>query len=324
MKSKKRLLLLLFTIVIVSILIMSVDAEVAIEALKGANWWYIVAAALVTLMFPLLCAIRWNLIVLQMGRNLGVWESFKIVMAAWPLGTITPAKSGDLIKVLFLKKILPYSKTTGVILAERLMDVVSLCVYSVIGGILYGFEQAVLFSGTILVGVAVFFVLSTSSMIKYVPQKWRTLVENVLDASKRMCLHWRTFILIAIVSLFNWYLSFFQVWLCYLAFHVSVPMSFTIGAFPLCIFIGLIPVTISGMGTRDSAIIYLFKDYAPYEINLAVGLFYSLFGYWILSLMGIPFMRGAIQGAIGDVRGEELKRNLLAGQDFKEDTTENS
>ena len=41
------------------------------------------------------------------------------------------------------------------------------------------------------------------------------------------------------------------------------PFVYLAAALPLAIFIGLIPVTISGMGTRDTAMIVLLKNMQP-------------------------------------------------------------
>jgi hypothetical protein len=48
------------------------------------------------------------------------------------------------------------------------------------------------------------------------------------------------------------------------------------------------------MGTRDSAIIVLFHPYAAADVSLGVGILYSLFGYWLPSLIGLPFLQRAL------------------------------
>ena len=61
---------------------------------------------------------------------------------------------------------------------------------------------------------------------------------------------------------------------------------------PLAIFVGLLPLTLSGMGTRDPAFIALFGGLGvAAEVSLGVGLLYSLYGYWLPALVGLPFMR---------------------------------
>ena len=318
MKSKRRWILLLLTAFVFGILFYSVDFTVAMNAVRYASPHYLIFSFLLMCTFPIWCAIRWNLIARQVGGHLGIWQSFIIIMAAWPLGTITPAKSGDLIKVLFLKNVLPYAKTTGVIIAERLMDVVALCLYGTVFGLIYEFYRACLFTGSLLVGVIFFFMIAASPLIHWIPSKWKTLVLDILAASKSIYRNAWVFFSILAITLLNWFCSFMQTWCCYQAFHVDVPIPFIIAALPIAIFIGLIPVTLSGMGTRDSAVIYLFRPYASYEINLAVGILYSIFGYWLLALFGIPFMKSALGGSIKNIQGDLIRRELLQSDSSQE------
>ncbi|MBD3266861.1 flippase-like domain-containing protein [bacterium] len=308
--TKKQILLTAITLGVFVFLFRNVSFLEMRNVISQANGMYLFAAFLVMFTFPLLCAIRWQMIVVQIGADLSVWESFKIIMAAWPIGAVTPAKSGDLIKLLFLKNVLPYSKTTGVILAERLMDVLALCTFSIVLGIQYGFYKASLFSGAMLVGVAGLVFLLETPLIRLVPARWTWLMENVFEATKYMFRNGRNFFSLLCISLLNWFMTFMQTWLCYQAFGYAVPLAYIMAALPIAIFIGLIPVTLSGMGTRDWAIIELFGQFAPKEANLAVGILYSIFGYWILTVLGLFFLKSALSGSIGGVKGEELRETI--------------
>ncbi len=313
----KRYLPILITLLIFIVLVSWMDIARTWQSILHADGRYLLLSLLAALLFPFLSGLRWHLIVFQLGKHLGIWESYKLIMAAWPLGTITPAKSGDLIKILFLRHFLPYSKTTGVILAERVMDVTALCVFSLIGGLIYGFIHAIWVSGGILCGVLLFLLFSNTRWVELLPPKWHSIADNVLEATVSMVLHWRSFLLIFMVTLLNWFMTFVQTWLCYCAFHVEVPFLYMFAALPIAIFIGLAPITIAGMGTRDGAIIWLFGKYATLETNVLVGLLYSFFGYWILAFLGIPFMRAAFQGAIGSVSKEELEESIGRKERYK-------
>jgi len=52
----------------------------------------------------------------------------------------------------------------------------------------------------------------------------------------------------------------------------------------------MIPMTLSGLGTRDAAFIFLFGSFGiAEEAALIVSLFYFLFSYILPSVIGIPF-----------------------------------
>jgi hypothetical protein len=48
------------------------------------------------------------------------------------------------------------------------------------------------------------------------------------------------------------------------------------------------------MATRDSAMVVLFSAFASSSQALAAGILYSFFGYWLLAVAGIPFIRKAL------------------------------
>ncbi len=302
--------LLIVTLAVFVFLFSRMDFAKATAILGQADLRLVAAAFCLSLTFPWLCAIRWNLIVRRLGTDLGWWNSFILVMAAWPLGTITPAKSGDLIKIVFLKDILSYSRTTGVILAERVMDVVALGLFGLVGSMVYGFPTAGLVAGAILAGVLLFFLAASSSLVNRVPAKWRGMMLEVLEASRRLYRSAGTLGIILIMTLLNWFLTFLQTWICYRALRAEVPLLYVVAALPIAIFVGLIPITLAGMGTRDSAIILLFQPYATWETNLAVGVLYSILGYWFLTLLGIPFLRYAMLGRIRAIDRESLRQAL--------------
>ena len=55
---------------------------------------------------------------------------------------------------------------------------------------------------------------------------------------------------------------------------------------PIVTFIGLLPITLAGIGTRDAAIIYLFSPFVSYTVAFSVGLIFTLIRYIIPSIVG--------------------------------------
>lgn len=57
---------------------------------------------------------------------------------------------------------------------------------------------------------------------------------------------------------------------------------------PLAIFVGLIPITIAGFGTRDASLLLFFPE-LPQQGILAIALFINL-RYIVPALVGLPFV----------------------------------
>lgn len=309
MRGAPQWLLTLVTIAILGALLYPLDWNAAFEIVRQSNPYYHLLCIGIMLFFPLLSAWRWKIITRQLGAPITLWESVWIVMAAWPLGAVTPAKSGDLVKILFLRNMLPYAKTTGVILAERMMDLAILSLCALLGGLWLSESISVWIGGGFLLGMVLFYTVASTPLFSLLPQRIGKLSGDVLEASVRVYTKPLTLLLTLAITLLNWSCTFLQTWIIFLSLGAEVPLTYTLSALPIAIFVGLIPITLSGMGTRDSAIVFLFQNYTTYEASIAAGLLYSIYGYWLLTLIGIPFMRSAFTYGIRGVGAQDLQDN---------------
>jgi glycosyltransferase 2 family protein len=206
------------------------------------------------------------------------------------MGTITPSKSGDLMKAYYLKDRAPVSLVVGSVLAERLMDVLVLLLLALIGCLAFArWALAGLAGGSLAAVLLLIFLLLR--LRRLIPARFAEKAEPALLSLRSLAaspgfLGW-----IVVLTALNWLVSILQMVFSYLALGVHVPLLFAAGALPLAIFVGLLPLTVSGMGTRDSAIIMLFAPFARPDVSLGVGILYSLFGYWIPALIGLPFLQ---------------------------------
>ncbi|MBZ0256851.1 flippase-like domain-containing protein, partial [bacterium] len=183
---KKKLLLWIVTIGVFVALFAAVDPAKAIQALSKARPLPLLAAVLLTFLFPVLSAIRWKWIMKRLDAHISLWDSLKLILAAWPLATVTPAKSGDLIKVLFLKGRLPYGQTAGLLLAERLIDVSVLSLGAAVGGFFLNIPLIIAVGVSIFLGVIAFFAVFSFGFARILPQKYQALGQDVVLALRRL------------------------------------------------------------------------------------------------------------------------------------------
>jgi uncharacterized protein (TIRG00374 family) len=111
----------------------------------------------------------------------------------------------------------------------------------------------------------------------------------------------RLVVITSLQSVVLFVLSILQVLLLFYAVGISLPVLAGFTVIPVVVLVGLLPVTIGGMGTRDAAFVVLFASYADPASLVAIGLLYAIFRYWLLALVGIPFMLRA--GLSGDEIG---------------------
>ncbi|MCA9726565.1 MAG: flippase-like domain-containing protein [Candidatus Eisenbacteria bacterium] len=260
------------------------------QVLVTANRPLIALAFAVTILFPTFSALRWKRMLRALGYHISFREGCDMIMAAWPMGTITPSKTGDFVKAYYLKGRVPVRLVLGSVLAERTVDILVLLALALVGCLAFHRPRlALLAGGGLVAGLVAIAVLLKARLP--IPAKFADKAEGVLRSLRLLAESPSLLAEVVLYTVLNWMASVTQLYLCYVALGQPVPFGLAIGALPLAIFVGLLPLTLSGMGTRDSAIIVLFQGFASPEVSLGVGLLYTLFGYWIPSVLGLPFLK---------------------------------
>lgn len=296
MAKLKMLTIIIFTVLIFYIIFTRIDAGSVIKILSNVNPLYLLLSILILGVIVLLSVRRWQIILRTTGYSLSFQRSFYILMAAFPLTSITPAKSGDVIKAYYLRDDIPMSKTIGTVLAERMFDLFSLLLISIIGNMFYPQEKILIFMVPIFFLLIILFVISGRNFrIPFIKDSWCDQLQSMMLSIRTIVNNKKTFFTILVISVALWFLAMIQIMLFFYALDINVPFIFAMANVPIAIFVGFVPITLGGMGTRDAMIIMLFAEYAKPDKLLGVGILFSTFRYWILSLIGIPFMRTMIK-----------------------------
>jgi hypothetical protein len=90
------------------------------------------------------------------------------------------------------------------------------------------------------------------------------------------------------LSLFIWLVHLLQIWIFIQALNVqNVGLVTSLGLTPLALLVGLLPLTIAGVGTRDAALIYFYQPHFGAATGAALGLLCTL-RCVIWALGGLP------------------------------------
>lgn len=245
------------------------------------------AAFLLTLFFPVLNALRWLAVVRATGEVMSFGRSFRITMACWPVGTLTPGKAGEMLKGAALSD---RTAGLGTVFTERVIDVAVLGVYGVLFGALAGSLWAVV-GGLVGLGGAAFILLGARAAIPLLGEKKLAgKLRAFLAVSPMLFARPRLLVACVLASALNWFLSMAQLWFLLLAFGAPAPWVLIVGILPAATFAGLLPLTIAGAGTRDSALLLLAAGRIDAAALLASSIAYTLLGYFFLGVAGLPFL----------------------------------
>jgi uncharacterized membrane protein YbhN (UPF0104 family) len=237
-----------------------------------------------------LCGVRWYFVLQASGFDVSFKKVLGIVLSSTSL-SIVPGRLGDLTRSYPLKNEVPIHKSIGTIILEKIIDVCVLCGYASIGLFFVGSHWGLLFLAVALFSIPLLIILRVFSKNLFASSN--SLLTKLHEASDILLetrSHKKNLFAAMGASATNWSLSILQTYWLFLAVGSHVPIISVMAYLPLSIFVGLIPITLAGIGTRDAAFIRFFMAFANPEQSLYVGILYSLQSYVVPSLLALPFL----------------------------------
>lgn len=278
---------ILIALLILVVLFSRIDPAKIFVTLKESNKTLLFISIPVLFTVHLIGALRWRTALIMLGHRVPFWTILRFYLANVPISKITPSYSGDFVRTHYLRDKISVAHHVGVIFLEALFDVFILATLATIGGIAFGVKIAVLPGLILLIAIAAFFIISTRIKLK-VLGKWQGIAENLLTVFQKLFFQPKLFLAVVLYSLMMWVLIIGYIKLSFLAFGVSVPTVAVAALQPIAIFVSLLPISIGGIGIRESAMVFLFSRFASDATILAVGLIYSLAGSVLLPLLLLP------------------------------------
>lgn len=264
-------------------------------------------ALLVNCVAIILKSLKWKIIVNSVKTDFTLIESIKAFFVGFSFSTITPAKLGDFIKVLYIQDDqCGLGKSLATIVIDRLIDIVLLVSIALMG--IYGFSVfyhieiisvttlVLLITGII---VCVYIVLNKpvlSALLKpffnlFVPQNLKNKISVYYnDFFTGLFAFYHDpprFYSSIIIGLLSWIPPFIYGYLLALSIGIDPGIFFFVLVIPIISLLDLLPISISGIGTRDVALIFLFGlKSIPAEQAVAFSLLYLFMSYWLIALIG--------------------------------------
>jgi hypothetical protein len=216
----------------------------------------------------------------------------RIQMVSFLPGLISPAKIGEAAKIYMLQNetSAPLSRATACFVAERALDMLLLAPLAVAGLSLFlgplasvslrrgGLAVIVFAAACVVAGAPVGMYIAKRKGIT-ASDIWRVAAPSNLAGA-------------AGLTVLYWGLVFLEVW-CFCKAALLAPALWqTALIVPPALLSSLLPVTFSGFGVREAALVFLLRQPAfgaSYNQAILVSLLYILFGLGIPALMGLCY-----------------------------------
>ena len=221
-------------------------------------------------------AYKWN--ILNKTQELGLESKslVKFVMIGMFASLITPAKMGDFLRALYLKKEKSCSgaKAFSTVVVDKLFDFLMIFVIAILGSVflVLSIGTASFFISIAIICIIVAFMLALlfnenllfrvgGIFYRYlVPRRIKGAAKNTFEEFNFVIKNTRmgAYILATAVS---WLVLYTQSYLIGLAFGISASYLSFISILAVTTIVTLLPITINGIGTREAALLFFLAPF---------------------------------------------------------------
>lgn len=292
-------------IILLFYIISQIGVTNILEAFHNIDLFYLFISIL--LIFPIILMKGLKLLIVTKTHSVdfSLKDSCVIYLIGQYLGFITPARMGEVIKVFYFKlKTNNLGKSLSVVIVDRFLDLLAVLLFSLFGA----FYLTSFFTNELFSQLLILLMILTASVLLFlkkkflskllkpiylflIPARFKQYVLNrfnefhgeLIVFSKNYS---KVFFLI-LFSLISWFVAIVQGYFLVLALHMQIDFLYFISISPLVVLVTLLPITISGIGTREVSFLFFFSliGIAP-EKTLAFSILAMIITYWSYALIG--------------------------------------
>lgn len=248
-------------------LIYSIGLNTLAKAFVNVNTTYLLLGSLAILLKPILESLKWYSILRYQGIKIDFPYIFRVNFISQYYGAITPGKVGSLMKAVYLRKKLnkPLAFTSSSVMIDRILDLIVVAGMAAVGLLILADAFFIDFNKTIILIVLILvgcLILLNKNLTKvflkiaytyFAPNKYKSKLRegfyNFYDNFPKA----QNFIIPFLITA--------TIWVFMYSIHYAFALAFSVTQIPFIPFIminalgtiiALIPITISGLGTREA------------------------------------------------------------------------
>lgn len=296
----KVFIIFIVPIAIFIILFSKIDILEFLRTLKKVNIIFLITGTLIFLFTNFFISpLQWSRTLSSLTYSLGLKEAIIIKIGNFPIKAILPLKTGDLMRAIYLKrhKGIPFSVGISSLYFNLILNLLVLVIIMSFGYILFNtnFFYGILFC----LGLLLLLMLTTllfrfiRDLILYVARKVNSrsynFLESLFNIYKRFSL--KDLAPLFFYSVASWICELFAFSILFKAVGLNIPFCDIVVFVPLTILISNLPITISGLGTREAGIFFFFARFGSPESLLSVGILISFVNFFLPLILSLFFVR---------------------------------
>lgn len=262
-------------ILIFTYILSTIDTNKIITAVSRANTYYIALALSLAIVSIILKSLKWKYVMDTHNIKISVGKAIKIWTIGSFVGWLTPGRSGEIIKVYYLKDKYHAGTILSTIAIDRISDIIALFILSIIGTtflfFLFKINLAYLTVLIIIAIIASYFFTKerTARLIAkpiytyFIPESKKNAMK---DSYKKFFSSFERFkkniplvVFTLSTTIIIWSIGITQAYLVTQSLGLDVSYTYLFSIIPLSMIITILPITIAGIGTREATFIFFFS-----------------------------------------------------------------
>jgi len=301
-----RILLLIFSLLLLALLLYYSDFFKVVSLLAKANVFYVLFGFCLWFFGLVIRTERWRYLLSKAKIKLGFWQSAKVYIQGMFLSNVTPAKVGDPLRSVLLKAASKKSISSSLpsVFVERIFDVVVTVLFSLLG-LFFFYSLSLWLAGAVAVytavfGVGVYVLISERRTRKFFGKlsflfKFAKLEKKVESFSRSLHKAFmkyknrRTLFVTFIYSALVWLVEGLILWVSFLSIGISISIAFCITIVAFTTLIAVLTFLPGGLGSSEAVAILIFTKLFNLSIAevMSAAILSRLFGYWIYIVIGL-------------------------------------
>jgi hypothetical protein len=250
---------------------------------------------------------RWWLLLRLVGIPYSMWRSTVVWAIGFFAASVTPGKVGDAVRALYVARETGrgFGESFLTVFMDRLMDLVVVLVFGVVTVFIFSSRHTDVPSFWLIIAASagilalVYFVLHRSLMRKFfgpvfkmlTPAKYRgqlsAEVASFYDSLGLYARHWKVTACAALLTFVFWAGIVVLAYTVARTLGIAVSFGYIALIMPIVTVVELIPVSVSGIGTREATVIFFFSAVgigSAEAVAFSVG--YLIAGTYLTALAG--------------------------------------
>lgn len=299
-------------IIIFAYIVYRVGLDKLLSAFLTIDPIFMALSLLLVPVFMILQTYKWAYLLKRQGISLRMGYLTKVYLIGAFYCTITPARIGSLVRILYIKKRTGKSLgecSTSVVI-DKVMDIFAIFILAVLGALflidIVSSEVAITMMAVFLVFIFIIVLFTrkgfSRKMLKMVyrfglPAKFKKGAHETFHSFYNSMPRFRDMIVPVALSIASWVVIYSISFLIAMSLQMDVPFHVFVTTYAIASIVGLIPITVGGWGTREATLIAILSLFAVSPEKIVVmSIITFILSNALLAALGAGFaMKGGLK-----------------------------